>query len=262
MKLLTASIALGSAIALAFVAPTSAFGIASVGFRHPSAHSPLLRMSAVEETTASDGGAPTGDDDEKKSGGDVDNKSADATVRADGSSININAGQRQKMYGDTLEFPDTYIMCGRCKTAFAIQADDLGNRGKGRRVECSVCSHSWYQARDRLFTVNENYNLLEAPQYHLDRISSNIEAGREPAYAGDYKFYVGNLNFGATEEDLREAFSTKGEVGDVNIITDDEGQSRGFAFVTMMTKEGGDKAIELDGEEVAGRRIAVRPPNN
>ena len=130
------------------------------------------------------------------------------------------------------------------------------------RVECSVCSHSWYQARDRLFTVNENYNLLEAPQYHLDRISSNIEAGREPAYAGDYKFYVGNLNFGATEEDLREAFSTKGEVGDVNIITDDEGQSRGFAFVTMMTKEGGDRAIELDGEEVAGRRIAVRPPNN
>lgn len=130
------------------------------------------------------------------------------------------------------------------------------------RIECTVCSHSWYQARDRLFTLNDEHQLIPAPEHHLDRVASNIAADREPSYTGDSKLYVGNLDFYTTAEELREAFAEKGEVGDVNIITGDDGRSRGFAFVTMMTEEDGKNAEELDGEEVGGRNIVVRPPNN
>lgn len=73
---------------------------------------------------------------------------------------------------------------------------------------------------------------------------------------------MGNLDFYTTAEELREAFAEKGAVGDVNIITGDDGRSRGFAFVTMMTEEDGKKAEELDGEEVGGRNLVVRPPNS
>ena len=55
---------------------------------------------------------------------------------ADGANVDVAAGDRQKMYGDDLDLPQTYVMCGRCKTAYALQADDLGNRGKGRYVSC------------------------------------------------------------------------------------------------------------------------------
>jgi RNA recognition motif-containing protein len=46
--------------------------------------------------------------------------------------------------------------------------------------------------------------------------------------------YVGNLAFGANEEEIRSLFEQYGQVDRVQIITDrDTGQSRGFAFVEM-----------------------------
>lgn len=189
----------------------------------------------------------------------ADAPASDAAPSAD---VNVDAGDRQKLYGNDIDLPETYVMCGRCKTAYALQPDDLGPKGKGRRIECTVCSHSWYQARDRLFTLNDQHELVPAPEHHLSRVASNIAADREPSYAGEFKLYVGNLDFYTTAEQLRATFAEKGEVGDVNIITGEDGRSRGFAFVTMMTEEGGKKAEELDGEDVGGRNLVVRPPNN
>lgn len=70
------------------------------------------------------------------------------------------------------------------------------------------------------------------------------------------KLYVGNLPFNATEEEVKELFSTTGEVTSVKIITDrDTGRSRGFCFVEM---QNADAAItELNGKELNGRKITV-----
>ncbi|POR09303.1 RNA recognition motif domain-containing protein, partial [Leptospira interrogans] len=44
--------------------------------------------------------------------------------------------------------------------------------------------------------------------------------------------YIGNLAYQATEDDLRKAFESFGEVTSVRIITDKlSGKSRGLAFV-------------------------------
>ena len=69
--------------------------------------------------------------------------------------------------------------------------------------------------------------------------------------------YVGNINYQATEEDLKPVFSEYGEVISVKIINDREtGRSKGFGFVEM--ESGADTAIEeLDGKDFQGRRLRV-----
>jgi len=73
------------------------------------------------------------------------------------------------------------------------------------------------------------------------------------------KIFVGNLDFGATEESLRSLFEPFGPVTSVNLITDrDTGRSRGFAFVEMVHAGEADKAITaLNGTNVGGRALNV-----
>ena len=72
------------------------------------------------------------------------------------------------------------------------------------------------------------------------------------------KVYVGNLNYKLTEEDLREFFTSCGEIQDCKIITDfNTGQSKGFAFITFSQEAEMEKAIELNGEELEGRKLFV-----
>ncbi len=72
--------------------------------------------------------------------------------------------------------------------------------------------------------------------------------------------FVAKLDFGVTNEQLKEVFSTYGNVSKVTIATDREtGKSRGFAFVEMTNNEEAQKAIvSLDGYAFNGRRIAVK----
>ena len=62
--------------------------------------------------------------------------------------------------------------------------------------------------------------------------------------------YVGNLPFGVSEDEVRQAFAAYGTVASVAIIKDHEtGQSRGFGFVEMPTAEEGQAAINnLNGK--------------
>ena len=73
------------------------------------------------------------------------------------------------------------------------------------------------------------------------------------------KMYVGNLTFEASEAEVRELFSEHGPVNEVAIVMDREtNRPRGFAFVTMNTKEGMDNAIrQLDGKTWNGRALTV-----
>ena len=74
-----------------------------------------------------------------------------------------------------------------------------------------------------------------------------------------FNIYVGNLDFQATEEQVRALFVEHGEVLKVNIITDrDTGQPRGFGFVEMADASQGQAAIEqINGKELGGRTLTV-----
>lgn len=73
------------------------------------------------------------------------------------------------------------------------------------------------------------------------------------------KMYVGNLPFSSSEDDLRGLFSEFGTVTDIHVPTDrDSGRPRGFAFVTMGSKDEMISAIKgLDGEDFQGRSLKV-----
>ena len=73
------------------------------------------------------------------------------------------------------------------------------------------------------------------------------------------KLFVGNLAYSVTEEDLRELFSTYGEVTSASVPVDRESnRPRGFAFIEMNTQASAEAAIKgLDGHEHAGRNLKV-----
>ena len=73
------------------------------------------------------------------------------------------------------------------------------------------------------------------------------------------KLYVGNLNFDANEEQVRELFGTFGVVEDVKIVMDRfSGRSRGFAFVRMDSGESAGKAKEaLNGQPFQGKTLVI-----
>ena len=73
------------------------------------------------------------------------------------------------------------------------------------------------------------------------------------------KMYVGNLSWDATENDVRELFAQYGEVTEISLPTDREtGRPRGFAFVSMVSKEAMDNAMRaLGGKVWMGRALTV-----
>ncbi len=73
------------------------------------------------------------------------------------------------------------------------------------------------------------------------------------------KLYVGNLPFSATEDEIRSLFENFGGAVDLHIPLDREtGRPRGFAFVTLSTREHGEAAIEsLDGKDMDGRALRI-----
>lgn len=71
--------------------------------------------------------------------------------------------------------------------------------------------------------------------------------------------FVGNLSYGATEEDVRALFEAHGTVDRVSIVTDREtGQPRGFGFVEMNNDDEAERAIAaLNGRDLNGRALNV-----
>jgi RNA recognition motif-containing protein len=73
------------------------------------------------------------------------------------------------------------------------------------------------------------------------------------------KLYVGNLNFDANEDQVRELFGTFGQVQEVKIVMDRfSGRSRGFAFVRMATSDDAGKAKDaLNGQPFQGKALVI-----
>ncbi len=73
------------------------------------------------------------------------------------------------------------------------------------------------------------------------------------------KLFVGNIDWGTTDDELNDLFVEHGEIEECVIIKDRAtNRSKGFGFVTYVNDEDADKAIEaLNDFEVKGRNLAV-----
>ncbi len=72
------------------------------------------------------------------------------------------------------------------------------------------------------------------------------------------KIYVGNLPFTASEEDVKELFTTHGDIQSIKLITDFEtGRFRGFGFVEMEEDHAQTAIDALNGTDYNGRTLRV-----
>ncbi len=71
--------------------------------------------------------------------------------------------------------------------------------------------------------------------------------------------YVGNLSLETTDEAIRNAFESFGQVASAKVIRDKyTGQSRGFGFVEMPVQTQAQAAItSMNGKELMGKQINV-----
>ena len=79
------------------------------------------------------------------------------------------------------------------------------------------------------------------------------------------KLFVGNISWGVSDDQLREAFQAFGDVEDSIILKDRAtGRSRGFGFVTFTDEGAADEAIAaMHEKEMDGRALVVneaKPP--
>jgi RNA recognition motif-containing protein len=72
--------------------------------------------------------------------------------------------------------------------------------------------------------------------------------------------FVARLDYGVTQEELKQAFEQYGQVNKVSLAIDKEtGKSKGFAFIEMKNNDEAAAAIKgLDGLTLHGRQIAVK----
>jgi RNA recognition motif-containing protein len=108
---------------------------------------------------------------------------------------------------------------------------------------------------------------LGAPRGGGERPSSTQpeRAASSAGRAWGVRLFVGNLPYTATAAEVTTLFTEVGKVNTVSLITDrNTGQSKGFAFVEMESKEAATAAItRFDGQEALGRLLKVneaRPP--
>jgi cold-inducible RNA-binding protein len=73
------------------------------------------------------------------------------------------------------------------------------------------------------------------------------------------KLFVGGLSWDTTDDGLRQAFATHGEITEAKVITDRAtGRSRGFGFVTFSQDEDAKTAMsKMDGTTLDGKTIKV-----
>lgn len=74
------------------------------------------------------------------------------------------------------------------------------------------------------------------------------------------KLYIGNLEYGASDESLKSFIEEKGiSCKEVKIIMDKySGRSKGFGFAEFNTEEEAQQAIDaLNGQELNGRKLTV-----
>lgn len=126
----------------------------------------------------------------------------------------------------------------------------------------------------QILTVNEaNPGRGAAPSRDRDEGSRSSAASsgntERPLSSGGrasgVRLFVGNLPYTASAADLERVFAEVGKVTSVSLMTDRAtGQSKGFAFIDMGSKEEAAAAIKrFDGREALGRILKVneaRPP--
>ncbi|XP_023525166.1 organelle RRM domain-containing protein 6, chloroplastic-like [Cucurbita pepo subsp. pepo] len=108
------------------------------------------------------------------------------------------------------------------------------------------------------FSVKKTRSISDSPLFSVTCVSSSPSPSPR-RYSPSTRLYVSGLSFRTTEESLRNAFTSFGQLVEVNLVMDKvANRPRGFAFLRYATEEESQKAIEgMHGKFLDGRVIFV-----
>ena len=162
---------------------------------------------------------------------------------------------------------DWNVVCSTCDNrAFRAMADDFG--GSTGMASLNGGNKRWSGDAEALFAkgsagratyIAEDVREDGTPrEYFRFEDSGGRGGGRQRAPPG-CKLFVGGLPNDVTDDEIRSLFEPHGDITDFAIMKDDEGNNRGFGFITFATKDMATTAsTALDGHRIKGRRIGVR----
>jgi len=116
------------------------------------------------------------------------------------------------------------------------------------------------QQLNSVITELKRSNRYLAELAEMETVENSVENMPNTTAVTDnqYKLYVGNIDYTATEAELASHFANQGRVVGVNIpVNRYNGKTRGFGFVTFGSREEAEQAISLHGTEFKGRQIQV-----
>lgn len=108
------------------------------------------------------------------------------------------------------------------------------------------------------FSVRKTRSISDSPLFSV-ACNSTSPPPSPRRYTPSTRLYVSGLSFRTTEESLRNAFKSFGQLVEVNLVMDKvANRPRGFAFLRYATEEESRKAIEgMHGKFLDGRVIFV-----
>lgn len=164
---------------------------------------------------------------------------------------------------------DWNVICMVCgDKTFRALADDFGGKsgmsalnGSGKRWGAEAEARFAKGSSGRATFISEDVREDGSERVYFKFEGEGGQSGRGPKRnaAPGCKLFVGGLSRDVDEDDVRSMFQEHGKITDFALMRDDDGNLRGFGFVTYQKKEMADNAIKsLNGKNIKGRRIGVR----
>uniref|UniRef100_A0A4W6DXQ8 Polyadenylate-binding protein n=1 Tax=Lates calcarifer TaxID=8187 RepID=A0A4W6DXQ8_LATCA len=147
---------------------------------------------------------------------------------------------------------DTFSAFGNILSCKVV-CDENGSKGYG------FVHFETQEAAERAIE-KMNGMLLNDRKVFVGRFKSRKEREAElGARAKEFtNVYIKNFGEDMDDEKLRELFSKYGNAMSIRVMTDDNGKSRGFGFVSFERHEDAQKAVdEMNGKEMNGKLIYV-----
>ncbi|KDO19604.1 hypothetical protein SPRG_15267 [Saprolegnia parasitica CBS 223.65] len=111
------------------------------------------------------------------------------------------------------------------------------------------------QARLRKEKADAHAVELEARKAQWNPETDKVELKTDDAYK---TLFVGRISYETTEKQLRREFERYGEIHKIRLVEDEEGKSRGYAFIEFQDEAAMKAAYKnADGKKIDGRRIVV-----
>jgi len=100
--------------------------------------------------------------------------------------------------------------------------------------------------------LGENGSEFEGKHIRVDRVGQEVKADNKRS------IFIGNVNFKATEEEVRTFFKDCGEIANVRLIRDKKvNVGKGFGYVLFKERSSVPLALQLNGTEFGGRLLRV-----